>query len=62
MFGSKSEQGLLHLTADLLSGDGRASEPTSKPGGAVFGNLQRFPPIEELVTALDRIASRTTAV
>jgi hypothetical protein len=62
MLRSTTEHGRLLLTADLLQREGRLvlSAPILGDGG--FGLLRhRFPPIDELVTALDCIASREIA-
>jgi hypothetical protein len=59
---SIAENGMLLLTADLLQRDGRYEHATRRPGDPNFGRpMLRFPPIEDLVTALDRIALREIA-
>lgn len=57
-----AENGLLLLTPDLMQSDGRFAQAARKPGDANFGRPKfRFPPIEDLVSALDRIALREIA-
>lgn len=57
-----TEQGLLHLTADLLQRDSRPSQTRPKTSSGLFGaQVQRFPPIEDVVAALDRVASHAKA-
>ncbi len=56
-----NKQGLLRLTAELRSLDS-ASSPSSKARvGILAMQGQRFPPIDDVVAALDRIASRNNA-
>lgn len=57
-----AESGMLLLTADLLRSEGRVGFPSNRSYVRSSGLLAlRFPPIEDLVTALDRIASREIA-
>jgi hypothetical protein len=57
-----AEHGKLLLTADLLQRDGHFGLHSRKPDDGSFGFLgRRFPPIEDLVTTLDHIASREIA-
>ncbi len=52
----------LLLTADLLQRDGLFGLPSRRLDDGSFGLLRRrFPPVEDLVTALDHIASREIA-
>jgi hypothetical protein len=54
--------GKLLLTADLLQRDSQFGLPSRKLDDGSFGLLRRrFPPIEDLVTALDHTASREIA-
>jgi hypothetical protein len=63
MFRSTAEQKQLYLTADLRTRrtlEERSMQTKVRPGCNHFeSQLQRFPPIDDLVAALDRIASRT---
>jgi hypothetical protein len=62
MRSSTTEQEQLYLSAALRALDARSTQSTTAPGRSLFeAQLQRFPPIEDVVTALDRIASRTIA-
>lgn len=59
MLRSTSEKSRLLLTFDLLQPDGRVGLSTLKLDDSSFGVMRRrFPPIDELVCALDHIASR----
>ena len=59
---SIADHGKLLLTPDLLQKDGRFGLSTRKLDDAKFGRLKvRFPPIEDVVCALDYIASRDSA-
>jgi hypothetical protein len=57
---SKQKQTRLYLTADLEADEKRTLRAASKTSGGVFAvHRHRFPPIDEVVAALDHIASRT---
>jgi hypothetical protein len=59
---SIAENGMLLLTPDLMQRDGRFEQAGRRSGDANFGRLKfRFPLIEDLVSALDRIALREIA-
>ncbi|MGL4237578.1 hypothetical protein [Tabrizicola sp.] len=60
MIGSKSAQDRLSLTLDLQQREEWVAQGRARSSRRPFEKLQRFPPIEDLVTALDMIASRTT--
>lgn len=54
--------GKLLLTADLLQSEGRLGLPSRRLNQGNVGLLAfRFPPIEDLVSILDHIASREIA-
>jgi hypothetical protein len=56
------EHGLLHLTADLRNLDCRSSQISPRTSiGILAAQMERFPLIEDVVDALDRIASRVDA-
>jgi hypothetical protein len=58
MLGLTSDQGLLHLTADLRQMDSWTG--TSKPkakGKLLATQAQRFPPVEDVVAAIDHTAA-----
>ncbi len=47
----------LHLTAELRAIEGMPQKASSKMPGAIFASeMKRFPPVEDLVAVLDRIA------
>lgn len=57
-----ADNGMLLLTPDLMQRDGRHEQAARRTGDANLGRLKfRFPPIEDLVSALDRIALREIA-
>lgn len=56
-----TEQGRLFLTAEFLARDGRTTQASAKLNFSKIENLQRFPPIEDLVSSLDSIASGAIA-
>ena len=59
MLRSSSEDNRLHLTADLRATDGQPLQRFQKPSGRLFpAEMKRFPPVEDVVAVLDRIASR----
>lgn len=63
MLRSTTEQEQLYLTAALRAPEPRSTQAKFKPGcGRFESQLQRFPPIEDVVAALDSIASRAIAV
>jgi hypothetical protein len=53
----RTDQARLFLTADLLARDGIDSPTLAKHGFTVCEKIQRFQPVEDLVPALDRVAS-----
>jgi hypothetical protein len=63
MLRSTTEQEQLYLSAALRMPQARSTQTSPNLGSGRFeAQLQRFPPIEDVVAALDRIASRTIAV
>ncbi|WP_431298685.1 hypothetical protein [Tabrizicola sp. BL-A-41-H6] len=61
MLRSTNDHDRLYLTADLWPKEPR-SPKAATAGLALFaGQFSRFPPVEDVVVALDRIASRTIA-
>lgn len=59
---STADRGKLLLTPDLLQKDARYGLSPRKLDDAKFSRLNvRFPPIEDVVCALDYIASRESA-
>lgn len=59
MLRSSSEDNRLYLTADLRAIEGQPLQKRQKSSGNMFpADLKRFPPVEEVVAVLDRIASR----
>jgi hypothetical protein len=59
MLRSTTETSRLYLTAELLAVE---SLPNQKKSSGLFGaDVKRFPPVEDVVTVLDRIVSRTIA-
>lgn len=62
MLRSPSEENRLYLTADLRAFDGQPLQKFQRSSGSLFpADLKRFPPVEDVVAALDRIASRAFA-
>jgi hypothetical protein len=62
MLRSTTEENRLYLTADLRAIDGNPLQKRQKSSGSMFpADLKRFPPVEDVVAALDRIASRAFA-
>lgn len=52
----------LHLTAELRAVDGGASKSLPKMTTTIFASeIRRFPPIEDVFAALDRVAKRAFA-
>ena len=59
MLRSTTESSRLYLTAELLAAD---ALPLPKKATSLFKTeMKRFPPVEDVVLALDRIASRAFA-
>ena len=59
MLSTTIDQNRLHLTADLRAVDGVSLKPKPKMSTPIFAtNIRRFPPVEDVVVALDRIAQR----
>ena len=62
MLRSSTEENRLYLTADLRAIDSAPNPQRQKSAGNIFSaDLKRFPPIEDVVAALDRVASRAFA-
>ena len=62
MLRSTAEQTRLYLTAELRAVDGLPVVSVQKKPSALFSSdLKRFPPVEDVVAVLDRIASRNFA-
>jgi hypothetical protein len=58
----KSESAKLLLTKDFLQRDGRIGQSSRRLDEGNIGLMKlRFPPIDELVNALDHIAAREAA-
>jgi hypothetical protein len=52
----------LHLTAELRAVDGVSSKALPMMSTSIFASeMRRFPPIEDVVAALDRVAKRAFA-
>jgi hypothetical protein len=52
----------LHLTAELRAVDGIASKALPKMSTTLFASeMRRFPPIDDVVAVLDRVAKRAFA-
>lgn len=59
MLRTTSEESRFYLTADLRAIDSIPTPTRAKATGVSFSNeMKRFPPIEDVVAVLDRIASR----
>lgn len=59
---STTEQSRLYLTAEFRAAEELPCAILAKTTAALFATeLKRFPPIEDVVAALDRIASRNFA-
>lgn len=59
MLHSTTETSRLYLTAELRASE---AQPMTKKASALFSTeLKRFPPVEDVVAVLDRIASRAFA-
>lgn len=59
MLRTTTEESRFYLTADLRAFDSVPTPKRAKKAGVSFtSELKRFPPVEEVVAALDRIASR----
>jgi hypothetical protein len=59
MLQTKIEESRFYLTADLRAVDSGPMQKRAKAAGVVFTKeLKRFPPVDEVVAVLDRIASR----
>lgn len=62
MLRSTNEMGRLYLTSDLWPNEARAAREHPAGEAALFGgHFNRFPPVDDVVSDLDRIASRTLA-
>lgn len=59
MLRSAAEKSRLYLTADLLEVE--VLPPSRKSAGLFAADIKRFPPVEDVVMILDRIASRSFA-
>lgn len=59
MLRSSTEDNRLYLTADLRAIEGQPLQKRQKSSVNMFpADLKRFPPVDEVVAVLDRIASR----
>jgi hypothetical protein len=59
MLRSTTEETRFYLTADLRAIDTIPTPKRAKAAGVGFSNeMKRFPPVEDVVAVLDRIASR----
>jgi hypothetical protein len=59
MLRTKTEESRYYLTADLRAVDSVPVQKRAMAAGVTFPtDLKRFPPIEDVVATLDRIASR----
>ena len=59
MLSTTIDQNRLHLTADLRAVDGTSTKSVPKMTTPIFAaEIRRFPPVEDVVAALDRIAKR----
>jgi hypothetical protein len=59
MLSTTTEQNRLYLTAELRAVEGASLKSTSKITSPIFSaEIRRFPPIEDVVAALDRVAKR----
>lgn len=59
MLPSTTQENRLYLTADLRALDGKPLPKRPVSSGSIFpADLKRFPPVEDVVAVLDRIASR----
>lgn len=59
MLSTTIDQNRLHLTADLRAVEGTSLKSKPKMSTPIFAtDLRRFPPVEDVVAALDRIAKR----
>lgn len=60
MLRSTVEEGLLHLTADLRATEGIVRKPMQRKGRTTLflTDRKQFPPVDDVVAILDRIASR----
>ena len=62
MLHSTTEPSRLYLTAELRAVDGLSVQPLQKaPTGLFTAELKRFPPVDDVLAVLDRIASRAFA-
>ena len=59
MLSTTTEQNRLHLTAELRAVEGASLKSMPKMKTPIFSaEIRRFPPVEDVVAALDRIAKR----
>jgi hypothetical protein len=62
MVRTTTDQGIMYLTADLRPHEARFAQMAAKSAHLGHGSpFQRFPPIEDVLASLDRIASRGIA-
>ncbi|OYX21759.1 MAG: hypothetical protein B7Z04_01885 [Rhodobacterales bacterium 32-66-9] len=61
MLRSTAEEGRLHLTADLRATEGMPRTPMQRQVKAsrFLTDRKQFPPVDDVVAILDRIASRS---
>jgi hypothetical protein len=59
MLSTTTDKTRLHLTADLRAVDVGVSKSLPKMSTKIFASeIRRFPPIDDVVAALDRVAKR----
>jgi hypothetical protein len=62
MLRSAIEKNRLYLTADLRAPDSMTLQPRDRMTPKLFATeLKRFPPVEDVLASVDRIASRVFA-
>jgi hypothetical protein len=62
MLRSTTDENRLYLTAELRAVDGPSPQRLLLSSGTIFSReLKQFPPVEDVLTVLDRIASRAFA-
>lgn len=62
MLSTTIEKHRLYLTAELRAVDGIATKSLPKKPSAIFASeTRRFPPVEDVVAVLDRVAKRAFA-
>lgn len=62
MLRSTTEKNRLYLTADLRATDAMTLPPRERAAASLFtAEMKRFPPVDDVLAAVDRIASRVFA-